>query len=201
MPKILIRDREVEIEEDDLWLHPQSGQQILSHTAVQKLAEEFSLKALKPELLISPSEENGGLLVLAVGVTEGEEVTWEIGEASDVNTTSVSRQYKACIAWKRGFDRAVLLALGMYNVSSDIEAEDFAEREEPRKAKNKPSPKTAPKGKKEGNNSKGEVKLAPPNMITMIKKMASARKVNFNDIDWEHLTIDEGNELLTFLRG
>jgi len=200
MPKILIRDREVEIDEDDLWFHSQSGQQILSHTAVQKIAEEFHLKALKPDLLISPSEENEGLLVLAVGVTDAEEVTWEIGEASDDNTTSVSRQYKACVAWKRGFDRAVLFALGMYDVSSDIEAEDFSERGNSQKVKNKSSSKATRKGKKGSNNS-GEVNLAPPNMITMIKKMASVRKVNLDDIDWEHLTIDEGNELLAFLRG
>lgn len=162
MSKLKIRDKEIEIKENEIYEHSQSGQDILSHSTVQRLAGEFNLIALKPELMIPPTADNKGLVVLLVAVKdcETEKVYWEIGEASDENTTSVSRKYKFCMAFKRGFDRATLTALELYNYHSDLEFENGGQ--------GKISQKPASDAKKNGRGQNGEdLSPATPQQIKM----------------------------------
>ena len=106
----------------DFWHHQQSGQWILTHNAVEKIAVQegiklVDIKVLNSEVdivrfLVSMSNPSGGIIK-------------SIGEADRKNCHS---QYLGCMAEKRGIDRCVLKLLNFYQhgISSEVEADDFA---------------------------------------------------------------------------
>ena len=105
----------------DFWHHAQSGQWILTHNAVEKIAIQEGIKVVDIQVinsevdlvrfLISMSNPNGGIVK-------------SIGEADRKNCHS---QYLGCMAEKRGIDRCVLkhIEAYQYGISSEVEAEDF----------------------------------------------------------------------------
>jgi len=99
---------------------------VITHAGIQRIAEIFKLQMLEPKILIAPSQDNGNLIVIQIAIKEGDRVTWEIHESSNINTTSVSRTYPVRMAFKRAYDKAILSHLGLYDFSSDIESEDFS---------------------------------------------------------------------------
>tara|TARA_Y100001938_G_C8094908_1_gene437451 strand:- start:2640 stop:3209 length:570 start_codon:yes stop_codon:yes gene_type:complete len=106
---------------DDVWRHQQSGQWILTHNAVEKIAsiEQIEIRDIK----ILNSEEN--LVRMLISMVKGEEKVTSIGEADRKNCRS---QYLGCMAEKRGIDRCVLKLINAYEygISSEVEADDFA---------------------------------------------------------------------------
>ena len=139
--KLEIRNQMVDIPDSDMWIHQQSGRRVITHAGIQKLGEIFKLQILEPKILIAPTEENGGLVAIQVAVKEGDKITYEIHEASDQNTTSVSRSYKVRMAFKRAYDKAILSAIGLYDVSSDIEEESNGEAPKYQKKRDREAPK------------------------------------------------------------
>tara|TARA_R100000664_G_scaffold32283_1_gene46940 strand:- start:911 stop:1486 length:576 start_codon:yes stop_codon:yes gene_type:complete len=110
------------LEKDDFWHHQQSGQWIITHNAVEKIAtiENIYIKDIK----VLNSEEDLVRMLITMGKKEdGSEVT-SIGEADRKNCRS---QYLGCLSEKRGIDRCVLKLINAYEygISSEIEAEDF----------------------------------------------------------------------------
>ena len=92
------------LEKDDFWHHQQSGQWIITHNAVEKIAHIENVELVTMKL--------------------GEKEIKTIGEADRKNCFS---QYLGAMAEKRGVDRAVLKLINAYEygISSEIEAEDF----------------------------------------------------------------------------
>lgn len=163
--KLMIREQTVEVDDRDTWIHEQSGRRIVSHARIQKLGDEFDLQVGEPKVVISPNTENHGMVAITVRVSDrdgsGKE-TWELHEASDVNTTSVSRAYRVRMAWKRVVDKAILSHLGLYDIYSDIEAEEFerinnqqVEKESTTTTKKKPEVKATKNGVKKAKATKG----------------------------------------------
>ena len=106
----------------DFWKHQQSGQWILTHNAVEKIAimEKIEIKDIK----ILNSEVDLVRMLITMRNDKAKEVT-SIGEADRKNCRS---QYLGCMAEKRGIDRCVLKLISayQYGISSEVEADDFA---------------------------------------------------------------------------
>ena len=111
-----------DLKKDDFWHHQQSGQWILTHDAVEKIANQEGIKVVDiavlnsdvdlVRFLVSMSNPSGGIVK-------------SIGEADRKNCHS---QYLGCMAEKRGIDRCVLKHIDayQYGISSEVEADDFA---------------------------------------------------------------------------
>ena len=106
--------------EGDFWNHKQSGQWILTHDAVEKIATIEGILMVNIETLNSEKDLVRFLITMAKG---GDTIT-SVGEADDKNCFS---GYKGCMAEKRGVDRCVLKLINAYEygISSEVEAEDF----------------------------------------------------------------------------
>ena len=106
--------------EGDFWNHKQSGQWILTHDAVEKVATKEGIRLVNIETLNSETE----LVRFLVAMSKGDVIITEVGEADDKNCFS---SYKGCMAHKRGVDRCVLKLINAYEygISSEVEAEDF----------------------------------------------------------------------------
>ena len=87
--------------EGDLWKHKQSGQWILTHDAVERIATIEGILQLNIETLNSEKDFVRFLITMA----KGDVTITEVGEADDKNCFS---SYKGCMAHKRGVDRCVL---------------------------------------------------------------------------------------------
>ena len=106
--------------EGDFWNHKQSGQWILTHDAVERIATIEGILQLNIETLNSEKDFVRFLITMA----KGDVTITEVGEADDKNCFS---SYKGCMAHKRGVDRCVLKLINAYEygISSEVEAEDF----------------------------------------------------------------------------
>ena len=107
--------------EGDFWNHKQSGQWILTHNAVEKIAVIEGIESVDFKVLNSEVD----LVRFLITMKLGEKTISTIGEADRKNCHS---QYLGCLAEKRGVDRAVLKLINAYEygISSEVEAEDFA---------------------------------------------------------------------------
>ena len=117
--------------EGDFWNHKQSGQWILTHDAVEKIATIEGILLVNIETLNSEKDLVRFLITMAKG---GDTIT-SVGEADDKNCFS---GYKGCMAEKRGVDRCVLKLINAYEygISSEVEAEDFKKPAHYRKTDN-----------------------------------------------------------------
>ena len=106
----------------DFWHHQQSGQWILTHSAVEKIAVQEGIKLV--DIKILNSETDLVRFLVSMSNPSGS-IIKSIGEADRKNCHS---QYLGCMAEKRGIDRCVLKLIDayQYGVSSEVEAEDFA---------------------------------------------------------------------------
>tara|TARA_Y100000310_G_scaffold133432_1_gene132448 strand:- start:2259 stop:2963 length:705 start_codon:yes stop_codon:yes gene_type:complete len=113
--------KEYELKKGDFWEHPQSKSWIITHDAVEVIANKegikiVDIKVLNSEtdlvrFLVSMSNPNGGIVI-------------SIGEADRNNCFS---QYLGCMAEKRGIDRCVLKHINayQYGIYSEVESDDF----------------------------------------------------------------------------
>lgn len=117
------------LSEEDVWVS-QSGQTILKHEGVLKLAEFVGAFWDIPRLDDTPTHLNdkGFYYLITCQFPDGSN-SFESGEASDFNTEkgSISHKYKQSIALKRGMDRSFLRSsyMKMYDVYSAEEADVF----------------------------------------------------------------------------
>lgn len=104
----------------DFWNHKQSGQWIITHDAVEKIASQESIRLENIETLNSAED----LVRFIITMSKGDVSIKSIGEADRKNCFS---QYLGCMAEKRGVDRCVLKLINayQYGISSEVEAEDF----------------------------------------------------------------------------
>ena len=111
---------------DDFWQHKQSGQWIIKHDAVEKIAaiEDIDIDNIK--VLNSERDFVRFLVTMSIYNKEtGESRSVStIGEADKSNCMS---NYYGSMAEKRGIDRCVLKLINAYEwgISSEVEADDF----------------------------------------------------------------------------
>ena len=104
---------------------------ILTHRAVEKIANEAGLKVVDYKILTQPDCYNNYQYTIQATIENGEgEQSIEIGEANRSNLGSRGRQNPANMAQKRAYDRAVLKRLGI-GVLSEEELQDDEELETP----------------------------------------------------------------------
>ena len=89
------------LEKDDFWHHQQSGQWIITHNAVEKIAHIEIVELVNIQVLNSEVD----LVRFLITMKLGEKEIKTIGEADRKNCFS---QYLGAMAEKRGVDRAVL---------------------------------------------------------------------------------------------
>ena len=108
------------LSKDDFWQHKQSGQWILTHDAVEKIATIEGIMLVNIETLNSEKD----LVRFLITMAKGDVTITSVGEADDKNCFS---GYKGCMAEKRGVDRCVLKLINAYEygISSEVEADDF----------------------------------------------------------------------------
>ena len=127
--KMTIKDiqKKYELSKDDFWHHQQSGQWILTHDAVEKIANIENIKVFDIKVLNSEVDLVRFLVTMVKQGRTSKTTTrlTTIGEADRKNCHS---QYLGCMAEKRGIDRCVLKLINayQYGISSEVEAEDFA---------------------------------------------------------------------------
>ena len=111
--------------EGDFWNHKQSGQWILTHDAVEKIATIEGILLVNIETLNSEKD----LVRFLITMAKGDVTITSVGEADDKNFFS---GYKGCMAEKRGVDRCVLKLINAYEygISSEVEADDFKKPQE-----------------------------------------------------------------------
>jgi hypothetical protein len=112
--------KKYELVEGDFWNHKQSGQWILTHDAVEKIATKEGIRLVNIETLNSEPD----LVRFLITMVKDEVTITSVGEADRNNCFS---QYLGCMAEKRGVDRCVLKLINAYEygISSEVEAEDF----------------------------------------------------------------------------
>lgn len=129
----------------DYWQHKQSGQWILKHDSVEKIANAEDIRIQKIESLYQSETSCRFLITMGKWVNGScEEVIITTGEADKSNCTNA---YLAAMAEKRGKDRAILKLIKAYEygISSEEEADDFKESK-PKVANTTPiSPPKPPK--------------------------------------------------------
>lgn len=121
----------------DYWQHKQSGQWILKHDSVEKIANAEDIRIQKIESLYQSETSCRFLITMGKWVHGAcEEVIITTGEADKSNCTNA---YLAAMAEKRGKDRAILKLIKAYEygISSEEEADDFKESK-PKVANTKP---------------------------------------------------------------
>lgn len=109
-----------------------NGKIIFKHEAVLRLAHYVGAKLLEPKLIVEPSTMNGQAYVFLCSIEfPNGEISTQIGESNQYNTTSISRMYPASVAFKRGFDRAFLRSqfMNLFDVFSDVESDEFQNKE------------------------------------------------------------------------
>ena len=103
------------------WRHKQSGKFILTHDAVQIIAESEDITFDEPK---GNWDELPNVTLLVVG-RMGAKIEWSFGECNPKNSFN---PYPWAMAEKRAKDRVTLKLIGAYKfgISSEIEAEDFS---------------------------------------------------------------------------
>ena len=107
--------------DEDVWQHQQSGQWILTHNAVEKIAFTEGIEIVDIKVLNSDMD----LVRFLVTMSKGDKTISSIGEADRKNCRM---NFLGAMAEKRGIDRCVLKLIHAYEygISSEVEADDFA---------------------------------------------------------------------------
>ena len=112
--------KKYKLNKNDFWLHKQSGNYIITHSAVEKIQAIEGIEIVDFKVLNS---EQGFARFLITMAKDNKKVT-TIGEADSKNCVS---GYKGMMAEKRGVDRCVLKLINAYEygIYSDSESDDF----------------------------------------------------------------------------
>lgn len=123
--------------EGDFWNHKQSGQWILTHDAVEKVAAIEKIKLINR--VVDNSEQDLVRYWITMGIPfrtindEDKNVILykEVSSIGEADRKNCHSQYLGCMAEKRGVDRCVLKLINAYEygISSEVEAEDFKKPE------------------------------------------------------------------------
>ena len=109
----------------DYWQHKQSGQWILKHDAITKIANAENIKLIKIESLYQ--SDICVRFLVTMGLLVDDNFVNQITSVGEADTNSCFMPYLGCIAEKRGIDRCVLKLINAYEygISSEEEAEDY----------------------------------------------------------------------------
>ena len=109
--------KKYQLEKDDFWHHQQSNQWIITHNAVEKIANIEGVELIDIKVLNSEIDFVRFLVTMKLA----DKTISSIGEADQSNCFS---KYKGCVAEKRGIDRCVLKLIDAYEygISSEVEA-------------------------------------------------------------------------------
>lgn len=114
------------------------GRTIMKHMAIERLAYDAGVEVTSVKMLVAPSDDNMQQHGICIKVkhTQTGRTAVNVGEASRLNTGKyvkgkyveegrIDCQYRLSMAYKRGYDRAVLDVLGLLEIYSDIESAEF----------------------------------------------------------------------------
>ena len=116
----------------DYWQHKQSGQWILKHDAITKIANAENIKLVK---IVSLYQSDTCVrFLVTMGLFVDDNIVNQITSVGEADTNSCFMPYLGCIAEKRGIDRCVLKLINAYEygISSEEEAEDYKQTEKPK---------------------------------------------------------------------
>ena len=119
----------------DYWQHKQSGQWILKHDAITKIANAENIKLIKIESLYQ--SDICVRFLVTMGLLVDNKFVSQIISVGEADTNNCFLSYLGCIAEKRGIDRCVLKLINAYEygISSEEEADDFKQVEKPKPSK------------------------------------------------------------------
>ena len=109
----------------DYWQHKQSGQWILKHDAITKIANAENIKLTK---IVSLFQSDICVrFLVTMGLLVDNKFVSQIISVGEADTNNCFLSYLGCIAEKRGIDRCVLKLINAYEygVFSEVEADDF----------------------------------------------------------------------------
>ena len=109
----------------DYWQHKQSGQWILKHDAITKIANAEKIHLIKIESLYQ--SDICVRFLVTMGLLVDDNFVNQITSVGEADTNNCFLSYLGCIAEKRGIDRCVLKLINAYEygISSEEEAEDY----------------------------------------------------------------------------
>lgn len=99
------------------------GRPIITHEAVERIARIYGIRIYKYEWYKTDIDDMM-IMIEVTGFWEDGRITPEVGECSSRNAGQIGGNYPHSMAFKRGFDRAVLKHLGIEAYSAE-EADDF----------------------------------------------------------------------------
>ena len=109
---------------ENAWMHKQSGNWILKHKTLERLAVYEGVTFDDP--IFMEMDGAGGNVAMVVKGRIGSRVEWSTGEASNMNSKGF---YPYAMAEKRAKDRVILKLLGIHaDVYSEEEAETFKDQ-------------------------------------------------------------------------
>ena len=108
------------LDDNDFWRHKQSGKWIITHDAVEKIADIEKIIFHLPQVF---RDSNSNVAFLGEA-SKGDKRVWSTGESSSYNNKN---PYNFAMAEKRLKDRLVLKIINAYEygIYSDVEADDF----------------------------------------------------------------------------
>ena len=109
------------LDQEDFWKHKQSGQWILTHDAIEKIATLENIK-LKSRIV-----DNSEVDLVRYWITMRNDKADGVSSIGEADRKNCMSQYLGCMAEKRGIDRCVLKLINAYEygIASEVEAEDF----------------------------------------------------------------------------
>lgn len=116
---------------------------VITYSGIKRLAKEAGIYLFTKEKVFDPTIENHNLVGFDVTIycesrnetitpkegfcSHGFGKTIVLGEASDLNTKSIGMKYKATMAEKRGYSRAVITHLSLVDILGEDELEEANE--------------------------------------------------------------------------
>ena len=123
--KYNLKTNQPKMDDNDFWMHKQSGKWIIKHSACEKIANIEGIIIGPPQILNSEQS----FVRMVVSGKMGDKMEWTIGEADTKNSVGF---YQGMIAEKRGKDRVILKlisAIGIYS-SEETFVEIFIYKED-----------------------------------------------------------------------
>ena len=110
-----------DLSKEDFWKHKQSGQWILTHDAIEKIATLENIYIKKREV------DNSEVDLVRYWITMRNDKADEVSSIGEADRKNCMSQYLGCMAEKRGIDRCVLKLINAYEygIASEVEAEEF----------------------------------------------------------------------------
>ena len=118
----------------DYWQHKQSGQWILKHNSIEKIANSESIKIQKIESLYQ--SETSCRFLITMGKWIDDQCVDIVTTSGEADGKNCKMAYISCMAEKRGRDRAILKLLNAYEYGIYSDSETFVDDFDSKKDKN-----------------------------------------------------------------